>query len=247
MIRAMIFDLDGTLVQTERLKALSYARAVTEICPEAVSEQAVFEAFKDVVGLSRREVALALIERFDLEAQAAARMAEFGVETPWQALVQIRLRYYEDLLADPDILRDNQWPHNVELLHTARRNGCKTGLATMSYCAQVQRVLAILDLAGAFDFVASRDDVEHGKPDPEIYQLVSTELGVPPQECLVIEDSPSGVKAALAAGMWCIAVTTPFTHASLRAANLLEARWIVDDPATLMVVVESMLVERTQD
>lgn len=247
MIRAMIFDLDGTLVQTERLKALSYARAVTEICPEAVSEQAVFEAFKDVVGLSRREVALALIERFDLEAQAAARMAEFGVETPWQALVQIRLRYYEDLLADPDILRDNQWLHNVELLHTARRNGCKTGLATMSYCAQVQRVLAILDLAGAFDFVASRDDVEHGKPDPEIYQLVSTELGVPPQECLVIEDSPSGVKAALAAGMWCIAVTTPFTRDQLHTVDLLEARWIVDDPATLMVVVESMLVERTQD
>lgn len=247
MIRAMIFDLDGTLVQTERLKALSYARAVMELCPDAIHEQDVIEAFKDVVGLSRREVALALIERFDLEAQAAARMVEFGVETPWQAFVQIRLRYYEELLADPHILRDNQWPHNVELLHTARRSGCKTGLATMSYCAQVQRVLAILDLAGAFDFVASRDDVERGKPDPEIYQLVSTELGVPPQECLVIEDSPSGVRAALAAGMWCIAVTTPFTRASLRAANLLEERWIVDDSATLRAVVDRMLAARAQD
>lgn len=247
MIRAMIFDLDGTLVQTERLKALSYARAVVELCPHTVQENSVIEAFKDVVGLSRREVALALIERFDLETRVAARISELGVDTPWQAFVQIRLRYYEELLADPDILKNNQWPHNVELLRTARRNGCKTGLATMSYCAQVQRVLAILDLSGEFDFVASRDDVERGKPDPEIYQLVSAELGISPQECLVIEDSPSGVKAALAAGMWCIAVTTPFTRDQLHVAKLLDERWIVDDPATLMTVIGTVLAERNQD
>jgi HAD superfamily hydrolase (TIGR01509 family) len=247
MINAMIFDLDGTLVQTERLKALSYARAVVELCPHDIREEAALDAFKDVVGLSRREVALALIERFDLETQAAARMSDFGVDTPWEAFVQIRLRYYEELLANPRTLQDNQWPHNVELLHTAHRNGCKTGLATMSYCAQVQRVLDILGLSGEFDFVASRDDVEHGKPDPEIYRLVSTELAVSPQECLVIEDSPSGVKAALAAGMWCVVVTTSFTRDPLRTANLLEGRWIVDDPATLMTVVGDMLVERAQD
>jgi beta-phosphoglucomutase len=247
VIRAMIFDLDGTLVQTERLKALSYARAVVELCPHDVQEDAVIESFKDVVGLSRREVALALIERFDLETRAAARMSEFGVDTPWQTFVQIRLRYYEELLADSDMLKNNQWPHNVELLRTARRNGCKTGLATMSYCAQAQRMLEILDLAGEFDFVASRDDVEHGKPDPEIYQLVSAELGIPPQECLVIEDSPSGVKAALAAGMWCVAVTTPFTRDQLHVARLLDERWIVDDPATLMTVIGTVLAERNQD
>jgi HAD superfamily hydrolase (TIGR01509 family) len=192
-------------------------------------------------------VALALIGRFDLETRAVARMSEFGVDTPWQAFVQIRLRYYEELLADPDMLKNNQWPHNVALLHSARRNGCKTGLATMSYCTQVQRVLRILDLSGEFDFVASRDDVEHGKPDPEIYRLVSTELGIPPQECLVIEDSPSGVKAALAAGMWCIAVTTPFTRDQLHTADLLEERWIVDDPGTLMAVISKKLAERSQD
>ena len=53
MIQAMIFDLDGTLVQTERLKALSYARAAVELCPHDIREIDVVEAFKDVVGLSR--------------------------------------------------------------------------------------------------------------------------------------------------------------------------------------------------
>ena len=83
MIRAMIFDLDGTLVQTERLKALSYARAAVELCPSEINETEVIEAFKEVVGLSRREVASILMERFDLTGKARKRMAEFGVNTPW--------------------------------------------------------------------------------------------------------------------------------------------------------------------
>jgi len=132
MIRAMIFDLDGTLVQTERLKALSYAHAAVALCPQELSEEEVIEAFKDVVGLPRWEVAQALVERFDLEEKARARMAEFGVGTPWQAFVQVRLRHYERMMADPDVLRANQWPHNVALLRQARRSGCKTALATMS-------------------------------------------------------------------------------------------------------------------
>lgn len=241
MINAMIFDLDGTLVQTERLKAISYAQAAQELRPNAVTEDAVLSAFEDVVGLSRSEVATALLERFGLAEAAAARMAEFGVNTPWQAYVQIRLRHYEALLADPDVLRRNQWPHNVALLHAARQAGCKVGLATMSYCPQVQRVLSVLGLKDEFDFVASRDDVEHGKPDPEIYLLVARELGIPPHQCLVIEDSPSGVQAALAAGMHVIAVSTPFTREALHAGGLLDERWIVDDPATLPAVAQALL------
>lgn len=240
----MLFDLDGTLVQTERLKALSYARAAVELCPRQLSEAEVMAAFKEVVGLSRREVATALVERFGLEELARERMPEFGVSAPWQAFVQVRLRHYEDLLADPEVLRTNQWPHNVALLKAARHSGCQVGLATMSVCRQVQRVLQILELSDAFDFVASRDDVAHGKPDPEIYLLVAAELGVPSQECLVIEDSPSGVRAALNAGMWCIAVTTPFTREAIHAAGLLDERWVVDDPSELPAVVQAMVAEQ---
>ena len=233
MIQAVIFDLDGTLVQTERLKALSYARAAVELCPYTLQEGEVVEAFKAVVGRSRRDVAIALIERFHLEEKARGRMAEFGVATAWQAFVQVRLRHYRSLLADPEVLRTSQWPHNVALLEMARRAGCKTALATMSHCPQVQRVLDILGWQGKFDFIATRDDVERGKPDPEIYQLVSRELAMPPSACLVIEDSPAGVQAALEAGMHVVAVSTPFTRAQLHAAGLLPADRIVDEPALL--------------
>jgi len=247
MIRAMIFDLDGTLVQTERLKALSYARAAVELCPREIGEAEVIDAFKEVVGLSRREVAVALMGRFGLEDTARTHMAEFGVSAPWQAFIQVRLRHYEAMLADPEVLRKNQWPHNVALLQEARRSNCKVGLATMSHCDQARRVLEALDLADAFDFVATRDDVERAKPDPEIYQLVARELAVPAIECLVIEDSPAGVKAAQAAGMKVIAVATPFTRDRLHQAALLPLEHVVDDPVLLPEVVQQIVTQHARE
>ena len=241
MIRAMIFDLDGTLVQTEKLKATSYARAAVELCPYEIQEKEVIEAFKDVVGLSRQEVAASLVKRFDLAERAQGRMAEFGVSTAWQAFVQIRLVIYQEMLANPQVIRENQWPHNMALLDQALREKCKVGLATMSYCHQAQRVLEILKLKDAFDFIATRDDVERGKPDPEMYLLVARELGVDPTECLVIEDSPTGVLAAINAGMKVIAVSTPFTRQRLHDSGLLPGEHIVDDPHDLERVVEHVI------
>lgn len=243
MIEAMIFDLDGTLVQTEKLKALSYARAAVQLCPYDIREDMVVEAFKDVVGKSRREVATTLLERFSLGRAARQHMDEFGVTTEWQAYVQLRLRTYQEMLADTEMLRNNQWPHNRRLLEEARRLGCKTALATMSRCEQANRILDILGLGEAFDFIATRDDVENGKPDPEIYLLAAQELHVPAANCLVIEDSPAGVQAALAAGMQVVAVSTPFTRLRLREVGLLPAGQIVDDPATLPAVV-AQIVDR---
>jgi phosphoglycolate phosphatase-like HAD superfamily hydrolase len=128
----MIFDLDGTLVQTEKLKAISYARAVLDLCPTEILESDVIAAFKDVVGLPRKDVAESLVRQFGLEDVARKHMAEFGVNTPWQAFIQLHIRYYEGMLADHNLILNNQWPHNVEVLEQAREEGCKTGLATMS-------------------------------------------------------------------------------------------------------------------
>ena len=243
MIRLVIFDLDGTLVKTEALKALSYARAVIELCPNTVQTTEVIEAFKEVVGRSRREVALALMKRFDLERAARSRLAEFGVSAPWQAFVQIRLAYYEKMLNDPLVILNHRWPYTIALLEEVRRMGCKTGMATMSHCNQVQQILKILNLSAAFDFIATGDDIDRGKPDPQIYRLVSSELDIAPADCLVIEDSPAGVRAALAAGMHCFAVTTPFTRDAIHSSHLLSEDRIVDDPAKLVDLIGRFLEE----
>jgi beta-phosphoglucomutase-like phosphatase (HAD superfamily) len=245
MIRAIIFDLDGTLVQTEALKAISYARAAVELCPDSLSEQDVIEAFKEVVGLSRKEVAQKLMERFGLEEAARAQMDAYNTPTPWQAFVQKRMGIYESMISDPDILLEYRCPYNVGLLKWARREGYMTGLATMSHCQQASAVLQMLHLKSDFNFIATVDDVDYGKPDPEIYHLVAKELGVSPDECLVIEDSRSGVKAALAAGMGCVVVTTDFTRQGVHESGLLEDRWIVDSPSELLTIAKKFIAERS--
>ncbi len=243
MIQAIIFDLDGTLVQTERLKALSYAKAAMELRPEHLTEADVLEAFKDVAGLSRREVALKLMARFQLEETAAARKEQFGVPTAWQAFVQIRMKYYDQILKETEMLKKHQCPHNTRLLQWASENGFLTGLATMSPCSEAQRVLQILNLQEKFVFVATRDDVRNAKPHPEIYLLVSGKLHVHPENCLVIEDSPAGIKAALNAGMRCIAVTNIFTRDRVQESHLLPEELIVNEPENLLKTVEN-LIER---
>ena len=240
MIRAFVFDLDGTLVETEELKALSYARAAADLLPD-LNEGEVIEAFKDLVGLSRQEVAIGLMRRFGLEDAARSRMVGFRVGTPWQAYIQIRLRIYEALLADPNIVLAHRYPHNIALLREVRREGYRTALATQSHREQARRVLDILGLADEFNAVVTRDDVEHGKPDPEMHLLAARELDVRPEECLAIEDSPAGVKAALAAGTEIIAVTTDLTRQKFRETNLLDRGHVVDDPHMLPKVVRHLI------
>jgi len=244
MIDAFVFDLDGTLVQTERLKAQSYARAAVDLCPDVIEESDVMDAYADVVGESRRTVATTLVERFHLEEPARDRMQSMdAVDAPWQAFVQVRLDYYEALVQDPDVLRAHRWPHTLALLERARRNRCAVALATTSRRKQACRVLDVLDLAGTFDFVATSDDVTETKPHPEIYRLCTVELGVPPSRTLAIEDSPTGAQAAVTAGLRCIAVGTPFTRRRLYEDTPLDPTWVVDDPADVAATVDRLLAD----
>jgi HAD superfamily hydrolase (TIGR01509 family) len=241
MIRAMIFDLDGRLVKTELLKSLSYAQAVQRLSPAPVSVEEVQRAFAEVVGRSREEVSAALLQRFSLQLAAEARLEEFQASEPWEVLVRIRLAIYEAMLADPGTLRANQWPHAVDLLRAAVRNGCSTALASTSSREQVRRVLEAVRLEDQFRVVLAREDVQRPKPDPEIYLLAARLLQLPPRGCLVIEDSPTGVQAAVSAGMHCVAVATPFTLAGLRTQRWLAQEWVVEDPAALPMVVERVM------
>ena len=242
MIKALIFDLDGTLVQTEVLKAESYARAAVDL-DKSLTEDEVIDAFKDYVGLSRKEVAEGLVKRFRLEGAAGARMKEFRVHTPWQAYVDIRLDTYFKMISDPGILKAHLCPYNLALLKWARGEGYPTGLGTMSHRKEAFRVLDVLGIRSEFDFIATIQDVEHGKPDPEIYNLLADELKVSNSDCLVVEDSASGVEAALAANMNCIAVTTDFTREGVHKIPPDGNLRVVDTPPALLEAAQDFISE----
>ncbi|MFQ5658368.1 MAG: HAD family hydrolase [Candidatus Methylomirabilales bacterium] len=244
MIRAVIFDLDGTLVQTEKLKALSYAIAVQKLLDLPEPDPRAIEAYREVVGGTREIVSQYVMEQLGLEAQLRPLVRQNRVSQPWEVLTIMRMAIYDQMVADPQVLQDNQWPHTVAFLHLVRRHGCKTGLASMSKRREALHVLRALGLERELDVVLTRDDVENPKPDPEIYLSACRLLDMSPTECLAIEDSPTGVRAALAAGIETLAVATPFTRQGLHATHLLPRRCVVEEPQMFLATVELCLQER---
>ena len=246
MIKAIMFDLDGTLVQSEKLKAQSYAIATQRIRGLPEPESRAIEAYREIVGAAREVASRHIMDQLGLEAELRPLMTEYGASEPWEVLGSMRKAIYDEMVADPQVIRDNQWPHTVGLLRIARETYCRTGLATMSYREEALHVLRALDLEQSLDVVLTREDVERPKPDPEIYRLAAEKLEVPPEESLVLEDSPNGVRAGLAAGMNVIAVATPFTVAGLHSSQVLEHAWVVHDPEKLIEVVKERIAEHNR-
>ena len=247
-IRAAVFDLDGTLVQTEVLKAQSYARAAAELRPGQVRAEDVLDVYHDYVGRSRNEVAAALMARFDLRDAAAKRMAELGASTPLDAYVALRLRQYEAMIADAKLLRAHEFPEAVALLRRMHGLGWPTAIATMSHRAQATVIVEQLGLATLIDALVTVDDVAHPKPAPDIYLAAAAALHTDPHACFALEDSVPGIRSALAAGMLVVAVTNELTREAVHESGLLPKDRIVDDHARLesvvMPLVEGRMVGR---
>lgn len=97
-------------------------------------------------------------------------------------------------------------PGVLALMDEIKAAGLLTAMVTMSYRNLATVVADALPAGSGFDLLVCGDDVRHGKPDPEAYLLAASRLGVDPRNCLAIEDSPSGVASAEAAGCTVIAV-----------------------------------------
>lgn len=231
MIRALIFDLDGTLVQTEVLKATSYAKAAYLLTEKAVGEQTVLDAFGDFIGQSREKVLDGLTEAFKTEFQQALDTDDL-VEIQ-QQFIDKRLEIYGNILADQKLLSAHFCTDTLGLFHAAKRKKFKLVLATMSHLLEAKRITKMMGIYHQFDVILTKDNVKHGKPDPEIYNLAKAKLGLSEKECLVIEDSVNGIKAAQAAQLPVFAVTNAVTRKSVHECQLLPTEFVLDDLSIL--------------
>jgi beta-phosphoglucomutase-like phosphatase (HAD superfamily) len=200
--------------------------------------------FKKYVGLSRKEVAEGLVNEFQFE--LSKNFPNPNLEEIQKQLLSKRLEIYENMLMDPEILTHYFCPHNLDLLNSVYNDDYLTGLATMSHCAQVQRVLDIMKTKDKFKYVISREDVNNGKPDPEIYLKMKDKLNVQPDDCVVIEDSVAGIKSALNANMSVFAVTNSITRESVHKAKVLDKKFVIDNPAELKARVYELIEEHKQ-
>ena len=232
----LAFDLDGTLADTETLKAESYAWAAHRLRPD-LDPAAVHRAYTDrCIGRSRQEIASSLLRQFDLEAAARARDA--SVE-PWESYVGLRLERYRAMLADGELVRRRARAHAIALVRSGRQRARALALVTTSDAQNAGLVLGALGLAGAFDVVVTADDVESTKPSPEGYLLALARLGADARRSVAVEDSPAGVRAAVAAGLGVVAVPDRHTLGGIDAlvrAGLI-GRGDVATPETLDAAV----------
>nr|WP_299339406.1 HAD family phosphatase [Allomuricauda sp.] len=227
MIKAIIFDLDGTLIQTEVLKATSYARAIHSLTSGQTSEETVLDIFNRFVGLSRQEVVNGLAQYFKFVLERNLNTS--NMEEIQNLLITKRLEIYRSILDDTQLLSKHFCPYTLRFFHKVSSDDFNVVLATMSHLSEAKRITSIMEIYDKFDLVLTRDDVEAGKPNPEIYKKAMEELNLSSEECLVMEDSVNGIKAGLNAGMHVFALTNSVTRKSVHDCELLDPKFIIDE------------------
>ncbi len=184
MIRAVIFDMDGVMINSEPLwektERILLAKRNIDYSPE----------YRDmIVGLNQKDSGKLLKDTFSLEESVDEIISE---------RVDILTAIYEKELELVSALSP--------LLEALRQSRYMLAVASSSPLRVINFVLDMFSLHGYFDAVVSGECTENGKPHPDIYLHTAEKLGVRPSECVAIEDSINGVRSAMDAGMYCIAI-----------------------------------------
>ena len=182
-IRGVIFDLDGTLVDSNEAHVLAWIEALAEFGWTATPEQV-----RPLVGMGGDKLLPALIG-----------VAEDGPDGRPISRRRARLlaRFVPQLRAFPGVRA---------LLEELRRRGLRLAVATSAVRSDAERLLALIGLQDGFDVVVSNDEAEHSKPDPDIVEAARAALGLPASEVVMVGDTRYDLEAARRAGITAVAL-----------------------------------------
>lgn len=191
MFEAVLFDLDGLMVDSEPHSIASWQAVLAK--RNVQFDQAALDS---VLGQRVIETAQTAIRLFQLPEQPddlAREKAEYQIT-----------HLNGNVAAMPGLL---------ELLDWIDQSGLKKAVASSGLRRYIDAVLATIGVHERFGVIISADDVINGKPAPDVFLAAAKALDVAPENCLVLEDAPFGVQAAKAAGMTCFAVPNAHSHA----------------------------------
>lgn len=217
MIQGILFDMDGVLFDTETLCGMVEQRTIRELGytpPPVLRSQLCGKAqvlIKDIL------------------------LDTFGPEFPYDEYLR---RYYAGVQQQMAQNGIPEKPHLRETLHALAGLGLPMAVASSATRAEVQSNLDTVGIAGFFSAIVGGDMVAHSKPAPDIYLSAAQALGLPPAECLAVEDSHAGVRSAAAAG--CTVVMIPdYLPANEEMRGLAAA--ILPDLSALPALVRSLV------
>jgi len=209
MIKAIIFDFNGVIIDDEPLHEKAFRQACLEIG----------------IRLSRRDHAAFCLGRTDVDGARRIQEKFSLTDQAREGLLQSKSRLYFNLLENDlhPVLGVVELIESLTRLPMAGKQDSTFLLAivTAAYPEEVEFILKTLGMREHFSVVVSAKDVTHSKPDPEPYLLAAKKLGVLPSECAVIEDTPSGIASAKGAGMKCIGITTTRRKEELQHADII--------------------------
>lgn len=186
--RALIFDLDGVIVHTDKYHYQAWKQMADK--RSIYFDQEINNRLR---GVSRLESLEIILERYEGEPLSQQQK---------EAMAEEKNEIYRDLLKT--MTPDEVDPSVRETLAELRRRGCRLALGSSSKNARF--ILAQTGLTDAFDAISDGTNIMNSKPDPEVFLKAAQFLGVAPGECAVVEDACAGIKAAKAGGMLAIAI-----------------------------------------
>ncbi|MDO5517367.1 MAG: HAD family phosphatase [Clostridium sp.] len=184
-IKAVLFDMDGVIFDTERAYLDTWIRVFDKYGYEMKRE-----IYISVMGTGRKNVKNTFLNTF-------------GEDLPIENMYKEK----DEMLAE--IIDAGKVPIKsgaVEILSYLKENGYKIALATSARRVRCEKQVKMAGLDKFFDAIVCGDDITNGKPDPEIFLKAAQKLGIPAEECIVVEDSPAGIQAAFDAHMYGIHV-----------------------------------------
>lgn len=183
-VGAVIFDMDGLMIDSEPFHCRAFDKVFKQFGKELTEE----ENNKYFVGISDKDAAENMVRQYNLPL------------SPEELVKQKQTAYLEYL---------NQitpQPGLIDLLKILQKHNYKKAIASSSMLTEIDAVVTALNVKPFFEAFCSAQEVKHGKPAPDVFLLAAERLEIPPKQCLVLEDATSGIKAAKAAGMFSIAV-----------------------------------------
>ena len=180
MICAVIFDMDGVLIDTEKHYNAAWCQAATEAGFPFTREHAL------------------LLRSCEAKEGEKLMQGIFGPSFDYYAIRERRRELVRERLAQYGLEKK---PGVEQTLRFLRAKGIKTAVATATALDITKSHLTTIGVCDLFDSIVSAKNVAHGKPEPDVYLYACEQIGERPQDCMAVEDSPNGIMAAYRAGL----------------------------------------------